>query len=390
MIFRLLGFLTAVTLIWGGAHYYVGRRLIRPLELPKKTARRVWIAVVVVAAMGPLTMLTNRAVGDSIWITPLRWVSYTYMGVFSIIFAGFVLRDLFLGVDAFVRRVRKAPAPDTDRRRFLVNASNAGVAGLGAMLSTWGLVEAVRVPEVVEVRVPVEGLPRDLEGYRIAQISDVHVGPTIKGEWLRDTVAKVNETGADLIAVTGDLVDGSVEKLGVDVAPLGGLDAPDGVYFVTGNHEYYSGADEWCAEVARLGLTVLHNAHRVVTHGAATMIVAGVTDYRAERHDEAHKTDPDAALAGAPAADFKLLLAHQPRSVFRASRLGFDLQVSGHTHAGQFFPWSLFVGLAQPVTAGLHLWDRTWIYVSRGTGYWGPPNRAGVPSEITLLTLERA
>jgi predicted MPP superfamily phosphohydrolase len=390
MIFQILGFLTVVTLVWGGAHWYVGRRLLRPLELPKKLERRGWIAVFAVAAVGPLTMVTNRAFGDSSLITPLRWISYTYMGLFSLVFAGFLLRDLGLGLAAFYRRVRKAPPPDHDRRRFLVNATNAGFAGLGAMLSTWGLIEAVRVPEVTEVEVRVEGLPADLDGYRIAQITDVHIGPTIKGGWLSDTVAKVNAQGADLIAVTGDLVDGSVEMLGADVAPLGGLEAPDGVYFVTGNHEYYSGADEWCAEVARLGLTVLNNAHRVVTHGAATMIVAGVTDYRAGRHSEAHETNPDAAIADAPAADFKLMLAHQPRSIYGASRLGFDLQISGHTHAGQFFPWSLFVGLAQPVTDGLHLWERTWIYVSRGTGYWGPPNRAGVPSEITLLTLKRA
>ncbi len=152
----------------------------------------------------------------------------------------------------------------------------------------------------------------------------MHIGPTIKGGWLREVVEKVNDLGANLIAVTGDLVDGSVEGLGVDVAPLGTLTAPDGVYFVTGNHEYYSGADAWCAEIARIGLTVLNNAHRVVTRGAATMIVAGVTDYRAGRSNPAHATNPDAAIEGAPAADFKLLLAHQPRSIYGASRLGFE------------------------------------------------------------------
>jgi len=387
MLWRMLLFLLIASSIWGGAHYYVGRRMLRPLELPKRTRRRVWVGIVAMASVGPLTMLTNRALGDVWVLTPMRWVSYVYMGLFSVLWALFVFRDLGLLLALGYRRVTKAKEPNEERRRFLLNTSNAGFVGISGMLSTWGLVEAVRVPEVTEVDVPIEGLAADLEGYRIAQISDIHIGPTIKGDWLQEIVERVNDLDADLVAVTGDLVDGSVALLGGDVAPLGGLSAPDGVYFVTGNHEYYSGAAEWCDEVARLGLVVLNNAHTVVTRGAATMIVGGVTDYRADRVMEEHASDPDAAIAGAPPADFKLLLAHQPRSIEGAARVGFDLQLSGHTHAGQFFPWNLFVGFAHQFSQGLDRFERTWIYVNRGTGYWGPPHRAGVPSEITLLRL---
>jgi hypothetical protein len=322
--------------------------------------------------------------------------AFTWLGLAFMLFCAVLALDLARaaaqggGWLADLLRTRPGPPADPERRRFIARAlaGTALVATGGTGALAFG---SARGPaEISEVPVRLARLPRALSGLTIAQITDLHVGPTIGEREVRRVVEQVNALRPDLVAVTGDLVDGSVRDLGRAVAQLGRLEARHGVFFVTGNHEYYSGADEWCTEVARLGLVVLNNAHRVVTRGSASMIVAGVTDYRADRHDAHHKTDPDAALSGAPPADLKVLLAHQPRSIEGASRLGVDLQISGHTHAGQFFPWSLFVGLAQPVTAGLHLWDRTWIYVSRGTGYWGPPNRAGVPSEITLLTLRRA
>jgi predicted MPP superfamily phosphohydrolase len=157
---------------------------------------------------------------------------------------------------------------------------------------------------------------------------------------------------------------------------------------VTGNHEYASGADAWVAEFRRIGLRVLMNEHVVIQHNDAQVVIAGVTDYSAGRHDPAHRSDPARALAGAPLdVRIKVLLAHQPRSAEAASDAGFTLQLSGHTHGGQFFPWNLFVRLQQPFTAGLARWDGLWVYTSRGTGYWGPPKRLGAPSEITRLRL---
>jgi predicted MPP superfamily phosphohydrolase len=158
---------------------------------------------------------------------------------------------------------------------------------------------------------------------------------------------------------------------------------------VTGNHEFYSGADPWMAHFATLGMIPLRNAHRVLDHGGAALVVAGVEDYSAGGFDPARASDPEAALAGAPEGVPRVLLAHQPRSAFAARRAGVDLQLSGHTHGGQIWPWNHFVRLQQPITAGLHRLDRMWIYVSRGTGYWGPPKRFGAPSEITLVTLAR-
>ncbi len=193
-----------------------------------------------------------------------------------------------------------------------------------------------------------------------------------------------------MVAITGDLVDGSVRDLSPHVSPLAELSSRHGTYFVTGNHEYYSGAHAWIIELRRLGVRVLLNEHVVLQHGGAPLVVAGITDYTAHHFDPTHRSDPQRAAAGSPSDAVKLLLAHQPRSAEAAEQAGFDLQVSGHTHGGQFWPWRLAVPLQQPFVAGLHQLRRMWVYTSRGTGYWGPPKRLCAPSEITLLRLINA
>ena len=197
----------------------------------------------------------------------------------------------------------------------------------------------------------------------------------------------VNGLGADMVALTGDLVDGTVSQLEKDVAPLAEVKSELGNFFVTGNHEYYSGVQAWVKKIRALGFTVLLNEHRIISRGNGRILVGGVTDYRGGYFMESHRTDPGKAAVGAPAADLRILLAHQPKNIFGASNAGFDLQISGHTHGGQFFPWNFFIGLNQPFVKGLHRYRKTMIYVSRGTGYWGPPVRVGAPSEITLLKL---
>ena len=266
--------------------------------------------------------------------------------------------------------------------------SALAVPVLAVCLTFIGFINARRRAAVRNVDIPIAGLPAALNGFSIVQISDVHVGATIKNGYVSRIVDAVNALDADMIAVTGDLVDGSVQRLSSHTAPLGRLSARHGTFFVTGNHEYYSGANAWIAEMRRLGLSVLLNEHVVLEHGGEAVVVAGVTDYSAHHFDPAQRSDPAAAIAGAPVrAGIRLLLAHQPRSAYDASRAGFDLQLSGHTHGGQFFPWNLLVKLIEPFAAGLHRLDKLWVYVSRGTGYWGPPKRFGAPSEITRLRL---
>lgn len=206
---------------------------------------------------------------------------------------------------------------------------------------------------------------------------------------MRRVVDTANGLNSDVIVLTGDLIDGDVEGLRPHTQLLSELDAPLGVYAVTGNHEYYSGAPGWIAEYERLGMHVLQNEHVILPYNHAQVLLAGVNDYDAGRFDSTWASDPQAAIEGA--ADdvgVKILLAHQPRSMQEAAKAGFDLQISGHTHGGQFWPWGYFVRLQQPFVAGLDQYENLQVYTSQGTGYWGPPMRLGARSEITQIRLK--
>jgi predicted MPP superfamily phosphohydrolase len=239
--------------------------------------------------------------------------------------------------------------------------------------------------EVKEIGVNLPRLPSAHDGTTIVQLTDIHVGPTIGRAFIEDLVRRTNELRPDLVAITGDLVDGSVESLRHAVEPLRDLRARHGVFFVTGNHEYFSGAGPWITELGRLGIRVLRN-ERVSVGGPGGFDLAGIDDHSAGRLGEA-PSDLARALTGRDPSRAVVLLAHQPRAIFEASRLGVDLQLSGHTHGGQIWPFTYLVKLQQPYVAGLHRHGDSQIYVSPGTGYWGPPMRLGTRAEITRLTL---
>jgi uncharacterized protein len=324
--------------------------------------------------------LRTRAIRDRVLADRLSWVGLTAMGFFSSLFVITALRDVLLLIVYFFE--------GSQVRDEWTAPSAVGILLATVLTTVIGMIIARRRPRIVEVNIPVIDLPEGLRGFSIAQISDVHVGPTIKRPFVESIVRRVNALGADMIAVTGDLVDGSVAQLATHTAPLANLAARHGAFFVTGNHEYYSGERDWTRELRRLGLRVLKNEHVVLQHNGAELVLAGVTDFTAHHFDPAQKSDPVAALHGAPAAaGARVLLAHQPSSAEAAADAGFDVQLSGHTHGGQFWPWNLFVRLYQPFTGGLHRLRNLMVYVSRGTGYWGPPNRFGVPSEITHIHL---
>jgi len=365
-------------------HAYVGWRLVPGLDSP---AGAVVLAVLLLVSALTLPYgLGARRAGPGRGAAALAWIGLVCMGLFSSLFVLTAVRDVALLLATGVA----ALWPGALSPASLVTPSARAVAIAVVLVTLWGFANARRVARVVRVDVPIAGLPAALDGFAIAQISDVHVGPTIKRPYVEAIVATVNRLDVDLVAVTGDLVDGSVAELAEHVAPLASLRSREGSFFVTGNHEYYSGAAGWVRELRRLGLTVLMNEHAVVRRGNARLVVAGVTDYSAGHFDPAAASDAAAALAGSPAGAVRLLLAHQPRSAAAAEAAGFDLQLSGHTHGGQFLPWNFLVRLQQPFTAGLHRWRRMWVYTSRGTGYWGPPKRFGAPSEITLLRLVAA
>ena len=377
-------------------HAFVGWRLAPELAAPWG-----WVlgaGLVLSAVLMPLGLLGSRVLRQP-WADRLSWVGLLLMGLFSSLFVLTALRDVLL-LAAWAVDALGMALPLASLRTLSAEATPM----LALAVTALGFLNARRTPAVVRVDVPIAGLPAALNGFTLAQISDVHVGPTIKRAYLQRIVAKVNTLGADVVAITGDLVDGKVSELAAHVAPLVGLQSRHGTFFVTGNHEYYSGAHDWIAELRRLGLTVLMNEHVVLYHGkglavdaqedsqtVAPLVLAGVADYTAHHFDASHRSDPVLALQGAPAhALVRVLLAHQPRSAAAAAQAGFDLQLSGHTHGGQFWPWNLFVPLQQPFTAGLNRLHKLWVYTSRGTGYWGPPKRFGAPSEITALRLVAA
>ena len=340
------------------------------------------------ALLLPMGLLAHRVAKGAL-ADRLAWVGLLCMGLFSSLLVLTALRDVLLAAVWVAATLGWSPA-----QALLpgLRADSALVVPVAALLVTvLGFWNARRTARVVRVDVPVAALPAALEGFTVAQITDIHVGPTIKQHYLQAIVRKVNALEADMVAITGDLVDGKVHELADHVAPLAQLRSRHGSFFFTGNHEYYSGAHAWMAELRRLGVRVLMNEHVVLQQNQAAVVLAGVADFHADRFDPSHRSDPHAAIAGAPLdAGVRLLLAHQPRSAFEAAKAGFDVQLSGHTHGGQFWPWNLFVPLQQPFTAGLRRLQDLWVYTSRGTGYWGPPKRFGAPSEITLLRLVAA
>ena len=360
-------------------HYYIGTRLISHGGWSPEAIQVGWVLLWAGFISMPLSF-SARAMPKPL-STLLQWAGFLWMGVFGVTFAATAISDLV----RVVLRLFITPTAAWNRDQALI------VLGVSAIALVWGFFVARGTPSIARVTVKVPGLHPGLDGLKIAQITDIHIGETLGRRFLETVVAQVNGLKADLVAVTGDLVDGSVRKLRDEVAPLGKLTAALGVYFVTGNHEYYSGADAWSAEVSRLGLTVLQNEHRVVERNQGRLVVAGVPDLEGGRFSESHRPDAAKAFAGAPAGDAtRILLAHQPRFARQAQGHDVKLMLSGHTHGGQIFPFMAFVRLQQPVIAGLKtLWGIP-VYTSKGTGYWGPPFRVGPRSEVTAITLRPA
>lgn len=259
------------------------------------------------------------------------------------------------------------------------------VITVSVVLMLWGYIEARRLPRIRRVNVPMPELPAALHGLRIVQLSDIHYGPVDRTRWSERVVAVVNTLDADIVCITGDIADGRVNRRHEQAAPLASVRARLARVYAPGNHEHYSHANEWLDYLQALGWESLRNRHIVVRRNGAALIVAGVDDASATPDEAADLT---AALAGADPNAPVLLLAHQPKQVKNAAAHGIDLQLAGHTHGGQIWPFSLLVRLDQPSVQGLSRHGkRTWLYTSRGTGYWGPPLRIFAPSEITLLTL---
>ena len=354
--------------IWLSLFAYAGRPLLAGAAAAGLAPAAAWGVLFGLALLPALPLLSGRR-------SSAHWSGYAILALFSTLLVLVLVGDVLRGAYSLARLAMPA-WPLLDPRTL-----SLAILGTAGALTLIGLVQA-RCPRVRNVTVPVDNLPPELEGYRIVQWSDVHVGPTIRRAFVESLVERTNALQPDAVVITGDLVDGYADDLRDEVQPMRDLRPPDGVFYVTGNHEYYWRASEWIPLLQSLGLDFLKNEHRTLRGGK--LVIAGVTD-PVGRYT--HKQDPDRALAGAPDDAVKVLLSHRPQTAEHASRLGVDLQLSGHTHGGQFFPFNLFIHKFQPIAKGLHRVGRTWLYVNRGTGYWGPPTRLAVGGEITVVEL---
>jgi uncharacterized protein len=372
LVRRVVSRLPIALLLIGSLHYYVGTRLIGRAGLHGAERFGAWVALWLLLVSVPLGFLAPRLLPGP-FARGLRAVANFWVGAFGLLLSAVALTDL--------ARVFLPFSGSTQAALVLVMVCPAIALGYRT---------ASGPAKLERLRFPISTLGGAFEGFRIIQLSDLHVTERTREAALDRLVERVNALKPDLVAITGDLVDGDVEQLRSRVARLANLRATEGVFFVTGNHEYYHGASAWEAEIRRLGITVLHNEHRVIHRGSDKLVVAGITDFHGGYFHPTHQSRPDLAFAEAPLGVPRVLLAHQPRSAADAAAHRVDLQLSGHTHGGQIFPFMFFVRLQQPVVSGLRKLFGIWVYTNRGTGYWGPPMRVGPSPEITEVELVRA
>ncbi len=387
IVFGVIGLVLGVVI-----HMYLWRRLVRDTKIGGGWRRGLTIAIIGLGALWPIAMGVSRLIGGDVgWL--LSWPAFLWMAIM------FYVLLLLLVVDGawLVRRGlhrakgRTAPPVDPDRRAFIARVTGGAAVSVAAGTTAVGMVSALSEIDIVDVEIPLARLPKSMDGFVIAQITDLHVGFTVDRGYVQGIVDRVNSMQPDLVALTGDLVDGSPDKLSADIQPLGGLRSKHGSFFVTGNHEYLAGADAWLDVYRELGMRVLRNERVEIRRGDAVFDLAGVDDYQAKRLAKGHGADLAKAVAGRDTARELVLLAHQPREVHQAKKQGVGLQLSGHTHGGQIWPWHYLVMIQQGgLLAGKSKHADTWLYTSRGCGYWGPPVRVGAPPEITKIILRAA
>jgi len=380
-----LAFIVAGAAISALLYGYVWYRLKAMLR-PSPRGQRILKAFIVVAYVMVPISTSSRMWAPSL-SSLLSWAAGPWMAFVGIAATLFAVLDIVRFALFLKNRVSRSPSVEdaVTRRRFLTTLTGGTAMVSGASVAE-GMISARGDHEIVTVEFKLSKLPRELDGFSIVQLSDLNIGMTIDREFVQRVVDRTNALVPDLIALTGDLVDGHVNSLRDDVAPLSELHAPHGIFAVTGNHEYYSGADAWIAELTRMGIRYLRNERVDIGNGGNRFELAGVDDYSAE-HWPGHGEDIGRAAAGRDLSRAFVLLAHQPRQVRRAAAHGVDLQLSGHTHGGQIWPWHHTVMRQQGYLAERYQHEATQLYVTRGCGYWGPPVRLFAPLEITRIVL---
>lgn len=370
-----------------GGHWYIAERVVLSAGLSPELERiGVW-AIALLAATLILQPIAERTLQRPASLF-VAWPASLWMGMAFYLFLLVAFSDLAILLVGLVSSdVAQAAQSPGGEPSALAQVRAAGVALLALGFVAAGLRGGLSSPALAEVEVWLARWPQALDGFTIAQISDVHIGPIRGRGFAQELTERVNALEADVAVVTGDLVDGSVAKVGPEAEPFSAMHARFGKYFITGNHDHYSGADKWCDRMVELGFRALRNERVTIERDGASFELAGVDDHRSGMEMGTGGEDLDAALADLPEARAVVLLAHDPSTFKEASEMGIDLQISGHTHGGQIWPFAYFVRLAVPFVAGLYRRGDAQVYVSRGTGFWGPPMRLFAPAEITRIRL---
>lgn len=382
MLFRFLTFFTFFSVGLCGTTFFLLRRRLGLSRTGNRNLLIIFSLTALFMIVSPMIYRGMKPDVESLSNGLLQWTQYLLMGWLAMLLLVFLTLEF---AQLFSRPF------DPKKRIFLTEGVAKGVF-FGTTLATGiGFLEANAGPEIHDVKIKLPTLPTSFQGLVIAQISDVHIGPLLHRNFLNGVIDQVMSLNPDLIFITGDLVDGSVDQLRDQVEPLKRLQAKEGVYFCTGNHEYYSGVDEWIPHLESMGIHVFKNTNKILTRKNGSneekLMIAGVYDWKAAQ-TVGEVCDPKRAAETSESVNCKLLLSHNPKGVADTVAAGFDLQFSGHTHAGQFAPLTFFMKIFLQHTEGLYqVSERTQLYINRGTGYWGPPNRLGKRSEITKITL---
>ncbi len=372
-----------------GIHYYIWMRMIRDIGLPSPWLQMITGLLIVLGTSIPVSLFMARFFPFNV-SRIVTFVPYTWMGVMMLFFFALVSVDLVKVVVFAIKKIGidQDVTVDESRRLALGQIIAGSTALVIAGMTGAGVAKAAQRATVRKVAVSLKRLPQKLSGLKVVQISDLHIGVTVGQKWLEDIVKRINVLKPDIVAITGDLTDGDPEMLRDEIAPLKDLIAPHGIYFVTGNHEYYSNANRWIAEIEKLGIRVLRNESVSIQKDSESFFLAGVDDYISAKFQPGHGQNISKAVENLDDSKAVVLLAHQPRAVEEASDMGVDLVLAGHTHGGQIWPFTHLVGLQQPYNKGLYRHsDKTQIYVNQGTFMWGPPMRLGTECEITEITL---
>lgn len=356
------------------------KNIVELYHLPSKSSWLIVLVILYCLFFRFLARFFPALLKNSVYLFLIN-SSYIMLGLLGLLSLMLIILDLG---NLFYKVFHDEVNTNNDRREFLKKSFTlSGLIGSGLVTAS-GYANSFD-PKIKNVKIELSDHHKKLNGLKAIQISDVHLGPTLKSDFAEMLVERINNTQPDIIFVTGDLIDGYVDSIAKEVLPLKNLKAPLGVYYVTGNHEYYWNASEWIEFVSSLGIKVLNNESVKLNFQGEDLYICGVTDLYSKKYDPSNAPNYQKAILNAEQDKYKILLAHQPKAVFEASKHPFHLQLSGHTHGGQGFPWNFIVYLVQPYVKGLYQHEHLKLYVNAGTGFWGPPNRFMVDSEITLF-----